>query len=113
MRVDESMKQRTRKVWPNTVEVALGDALEWGIQRWVVWTGRETRISEAPWLEGPIGERRIGPDFYEAYAREEALELVEGEPETGLRTDAYLPCQPQHTAAQPADLAGRGGRRDE
>ena len=77
------MKQRTRKVWPNTVEVALGDALEWGIQRWVVWTGRETRISEAPWLEGPIGERRIGPDFYEAYAREEALELVEGEPETG------------------------------
>jgi dihydrofolate reductase len=81
------MKQRTRKVWPNTVEVALGDALEWGIQRWVVWTGRETRISEAPWLEGPIGERRIGPDFYEAYAREEALELVEGEPETGLLTD--------------------------
>src|ERR687889_825314 len=57
------MKQRTRKVWPNTVEVALGDALEWGIQRWVVWTGRETRISEAPWLEGPIGERRIGTDF--------------------------------------------------
>src|SRR5215217_7953960 len=130
------MKQRTRKVWPNTVEVALGDALEWGIQRWVVWTGRETRISEAPWLEGPIGERRIGPDFYEAYAREEALELVEGEPETGLlmdfsvlsgggfeagmerspailRPDAYIPCQPQHTAAQPADLAGRGGRRDE
>src|SRR5918998_2743884 len=81
------MKQRTRKVWPNTVEVALGDALEWGIQRWVVWTGREMRISEAPWLEGPIGERHIGPDFYEAYAREEALELVEGEPETGLLTD--------------------------
>src|SRR5215208_2329726 len=30
-----------------------------------------------------------------------------------LRPDAYIPCQPQHTAAQPADLAGRGGRRDE
>jgi hypothetical protein len=81
------MKQRTRTVRPNAVEVGLGGALEWGIQRWVAWSGREARASEAPWLEGPIGDRRIGPDFYAAYAREEGLELVEGDPETGLLTD--------------------------
>ena len=50
------MKQRTRTVRPNAAEVALGNVLEWGIQRWVAWSGRETRISEAPWLEGPIGK---------------------------------------------------------
>src|SRR5215211_2456117 len=81
------MKQRTRTVRPNAAEVALGNVLEWGIQRWVAWSGREARISEASWLEGPIGDRCIGPDFYAAYAREEGLELVEGDPETGLLTD--------------------------
>src|SRR5918994_918364 len=55
---DEIMKQSTSTVRPNAAEVALGDALEWGIQRWVAWSGREARISEAPWLEGPIGESR-------------------------------------------------------
>ena len=81
------MKRDTRTVRPNAVEVGLGDALEWGIQRWVAWSGREARVSEASWLEGPIGDRRIGPDFYAGYARDEGLELVEGDPETGLLTD--------------------------
>src|SRR5215210_6939285 len=81
------MKQRTRTVRPNAAEVALGNVLEWGIQRWVAWSGRKVRISEAPWLEGPIGEKRIGHEFYEAYAREEGLELVEDDPETRLLTD--------------------------
>ena len=81
------MNQSIRNVRPNVAEVALGNVLEWGIQRWVAWSGREARISDAPWLEGPIGESRIGPDFYAAYAREEGLELVEDDPETGLLTD--------------------------
>jgi hypothetical protein len=81
------INQSIRTLRPNAAEVALGNALEWGIQRWVAWSGREARISEAPWLEGPIGESRIGPDFYAAYAGDEGLELVEDDPETGLITD--------------------------
>jgi hypothetical protein len=72
---------------PNTVEVALGDALEWGIQRWVAWSGREARIFVAPWLEGPIGGRRIGAEFYDAYAREAGLKIVRGDPAAGLLPD--------------------------
>jgi hypothetical protein len=70
------MKQRTRKVWPNTVEVALGDVWEWSIQHWVKWSGRKALIPEAPWLEGPIGNKYIGAEFYEGYAREVGLDAV-------------------------------------
>jgi hypothetical protein len=78
------MKQRTRKVWPNTVEVTLGDALEWGIQRWVVWSGREAKIAGEPWLEGPFGNGYIGAKFYEGYAREAGLDAVTDDEDAGL-----------------------------
>jgi hypothetical protein len=87
-REGESMKRRTRTVRFNAVEVALGDALEWGIQRWVAWSGREVRIAEAPWLEGPIGNKHIGAEFYEGYAREVGLETVTDE-DTGLLPSFY------------------------
>ena len=35
-------------VRPNAVEVALGDAVEWVIQRWVVWTGPRVEAADAP-----------------------------------------------------------------
>ena len=82
------MKRRTRTVRFNAVEVALGDALEWGIQLWVAWSGREVRIAEAPWLEGPIGNKYIGAEFYEGYAREVGLETVTDE-DTGLLPSFY------------------------
>jgi hypothetical protein len=78
------MKQRTRKVWPNIVEVALGDALEWGIQRWVAWSGRKVRDMETSWLEGPIGNEYIGAEFYEGYAREVGLDAVTDDEDAGL-----------------------------
>jgi len=86
-KVDKRMKRRTRRVKPNVVEVALGDMLEWGIQRWVAWSGWDARIAEAPWLEGPIGERRIGADFYAVYAREAGLKIVRDDPDAGLVPD--------------------------
>lgn len=81
------MKQRTRKVWPNTVEVALGDVLEWSIQRWVKWSGREVRIAEAPWLEGPVGDEYIGAEFYRRYAREIGLDTATDDEDAGLLPD--------------------------
>ena len=72
---------------PNLVEVALGDALERAIQRWVVTLGRKVLAGEASWLEGPVGESRIGARFYEAYAREAKLEAVTDDKDAGLLPD--------------------------
>jgi len=69
------------------VEVALGDALEWSIQRWVAWTGREVRVADAPWLEGPVGKGQIGAGFYDTYAKDAGLEAVARDPEAGLLRD--------------------------
>ena len=73
-------------VRPNTVEVALGNALEWVIQRWVAWSGRKVLTSEASWLEGPVGNGYIGANFYAGYAREADLEAAADE-EAGLLPD--------------------------
>lgn len=74
-------------VRPNTVEVALGNALEWVIQRWVTWSGREVRTSQAPWLEGPVGGEYIGAGFYVGYATEVGLEAVADDEDAGLLPD--------------------------
>ena len=36
----------------------------------------EARISEAPWLAGPVGKGRIGSGFHEECAREAGLEII-------------------------------------
>lgn len=72
---------------PNAAEVALGNALEWTIQRWVLTSGRKVRTEEAPWLKGPVGRERIGADFCEVYAREKGLEAVVDDPDAGLLTE--------------------------
>jgi hypothetical protein len=71
---------------PNAVEFALGDMLEWSIQRWVAWSGRRVRTAKAPWLEGPVGARRIGAAFHEAYAEEKGLETM-ADADAGLLPD--------------------------
>ena len=73
--------------FPNTVEAALGGALEWTIQRWLLTTGRKVRPDDAHWLDGPVGSRRIGAGFYEAYAREAGLKIVTDDPDAGLLPD--------------------------
>lgn len=69
------------------MEVALGNALERAIQRWVSITGRRVRTAEAPWLENPVGGARIGARFYEDYAREARLQVVRDDPDAGLLPD--------------------------
>ena len=78
------MTQSTRTVRPNVVELALGDGLEWSIQRWVSTTGRKVWIAEEPWLEGPIGNEYIGAKFYEGYVREAGLDAVTDDEDAGL-----------------------------
>ena len=81
------MSNEARLTRPNTVEAALGDTLEWSIQRWVAWSGRKVRPAKAPWLEGPIGERYVGAEFYKAYAKENGLDAVVDDDNAGLLTD--------------------------
>jgi hypothetical protein len=81
-----TMNKKHGPIHANIVEVALGDALEWSIQRWVAWSGREVRVSEAPWLEGPVGDDYIGAEFYAGYAGEAGLEAVANE-DAGLLPD--------------------------
>jgi hypothetical protein len=88
------MTQRTKVGWPNAVKVALGNALEWTIQRWVK-AGRRVRTSEASWLDGPAGTERIGPRLHEAFAGEAGLEIVSGDPDAGpLAGDGFDPENP-------------------
>ncbi len=79
--------EKRKLIRPNTVEAKLGDALEWAIQRWVGTTGQRVRTAEASWLAGPFGGRRIGVEFYEAYARDASLKVVTDEEDAGLLTD--------------------------
>ena len=83
------MKQKTRTVRPNALEILLGNVLEWSIQSWVSTTGRKVRIAEAPWLEGPIGNNYIGAEFYEGYAREVGLDAVTDDDDAGLLPNFY------------------------
>jgi hypothetical protein len=70
----------------NTVEIGTGDVLEKSIQCWVAWSGRKVLTSEAPWLEGPVGDEYIGANFFGDYARKAGLEAVADE-EVGLLAD--------------------------
>ncbi|MGI8858699.1 MAG: hypothetical protein ACR2HO_00860 [Rubrobacteraceae bacterium] len=78
------MSDTTRLAHLNIVEISLGDALEWAIQRWMLTTGQQVRVEDAPWLAGPIGKERIGAGFYEEYAQEAGLEIVTDDPDAGL-----------------------------
>src|SRR5215210_9341244 len=69
---------------PGALEIALGNGLEWSIQSWVSSTGRKVRIAEAPWLEGPVGSKYIGAEFYRGYVREAGLDAVTDDEDAGL-----------------------------
>ncbi|CAN5819663.1 hypothetical protein BH18ACT11_BH18ACT11_08410 [soil metagenome] len=85
--IGRTVSEKPRPISPNIVEVGLGNALEWAIQRWVAWTGRKVRIPEALWLEGPIGDGYIGAEFYRGYARDACLEAVVDDVGAGLLPD--------------------------
>jgi hypothetical protein len=81
------MADEAKHTHPNTVVLALVNALEWSIQRWVAWSGRKVRAAKTPWLEGPIGERYVGEEFYKAYAKENGLDAVVNDDTAGLLPD--------------------------
>ena len=84
IRKDMNARKRTSKARPNSFEIRLADALEWGIQNWVARSGTKLRISQAPWLEGPVGSKYIGAEFYRGYAREAGLDAVTDDEDAGL-----------------------------
>jgi len=84
--IRKTLHEKRKMTRVNTVEVRIGDALEWGIQRWVAWSGRKVLTSEASWLEGPTRNGYIGANFYAGYAREAGLEVAADE-EAGLLPD--------------------------
>lgn len=56
-----------------------GYLTDWVTQQWVRATGRRVLLAEHSWLDGPIGNTRIiGKVFFEGYARDHGLEIVEG-----------------------------------
>jgi len=81
------VKRSIRTTRPNAVEAALGDALEWAIQRWVLTTGWKVHAEDTPWLAGPAGKVRIGTGFYEEYAHVAGLKTVTDDPDAGLLPD--------------------------
>jgi|ERR1700722_6563662 hypothetical protein len=55
-----------------------GELSDWVTQRWVHATGRKFLLADQPCLDGPIGNtRQIGRSFFENYAVEANLELVQ------------------------------------
>lgn len=64
----------------------IGGVWEKAIQQWVRLTGRAVEPSAAAWLAGPVGFSRIGPGFYENYARTAGL-TVQDLPHAGLLQD--------------------------
>ena len=59
-----------------------GNLTDWTTQLWVRATGRRLVLADNLWLDGPIGgTREIGRNFFQIYAEQHNLQLVE----TGTR----------------------------
>lgn len=66
-----------------------GNLSDWTTQQWVRITGRRLCLAEYPWLNGPVGNtRQIGRQFYETYAQQHQLELLQDGP-LGLIPDFH------------------------
>jgi hypothetical protein len=63
-----------------------GKFLSASINRWLRVTGRKIKLSEHPWLDGPIGGKYIGDEFYKEYAEKNNL-VISVPPESGLMVD--------------------------
>jgi len=55
-----------------------GNLSDWTTQQWVRVTGRHIALADHLWLDGPVGKTdQIGKYFFEDYAREKNLEIVQ------------------------------------
>ncbi len=65
----------------------MGALLKWLINFWVRSSGKKLRLSDCPWLSGPMGEALlIGDNFYERYAKQCGL-VISRDPNGGLVED--------------------------
>jgi hypothetical protein len=70
------------------------------INRWLRVTGRKIKLSEYPWLDGPIGGKYIGDEFYKEYAEKNNL-VISVPPESGLMVDFTVLGSNAHPNLQP------------
>jgi hypothetical protein len=63
-----------------------GKFLSASINRWLRVTGRKIVVADHPWLDGPIGGKYIGDEFYKEYAAANNL-VISVPPESGLMVD--------------------------
>ena len=55
-----------------------GNLSDWTTQQWVCSTGRRLKLTDHPWLDGPIGgTRQIGRQFFEDYAKKNQFEVLQ------------------------------------
>lgn len=55
-----------------------GNLTDWTTQQWVRATGRHLKLSDHPWLDGPVGgTREIGRDFFTSYAASQRLTVFD------------------------------------
>ena len=64
-----------------------GYLLQWLIQAGVCIAGKPVRLSDVPWLDGPLGEDFIGPTFYARFAAQTGLHLADNTSDAGLLAD--------------------------
>ena len=64
-----------------------GYLLQWLIQVGVCIVGKPVRLSDVPWLDGPLGEDLIGPTFYARFAAQTGLLLADNTSDAGLLAD--------------------------
>jgi len=61
---------------------------DWITQRWVQLTGRRVNLRIDPWLNGPIAPTKgITPDYFESFAKGQALHLRSSENAAGVIAD--------------------------
>lgn len=54
----------------------MGRLLQWIINVWIATTGKRLRISDHPWIEGPIAKgSTVGDQFYQKYADDAGLRI--------------------------------------
>src|SRR5437588_3628417 len=65
----------------------VGYLLQWLIQVGVRIAGKPVRLTDTPWLDGPLGEDSIGPTFYARFAAQAGLHLADNRSDAGLLAD--------------------------
>jgi hypothetical protein len=70
------------------IVIKFGHLLEWSIQKWIIASGKTVNIADVPWMTGPSSTAyKIGPSFYQDYAKLHDLQVKENDKDAGLLDD--------------------------